>query len=132
MPEKDKLIVIAGVCGSGKSTLVRGLQNHGYQVHSVAQEHSYAPAMWRMNGPESLIMLDCSLEKVRLRRKIQWSEARLEEQRYRLRHARENCGLFIDTENMSIQEVLDTALDFLKESELTSGDTGASEEKSLS
>ncbi|MDA8212414.1 MAG: hypothetical protein M0021_11145 [Clostridia bacterium] len=131
MPEKDKLIVVAGVCGSGKSTLVKGLQTHGYQAHSVAQEHSCAPAMWQMTGPECLIYLDCSLETVRLRRRIQWGEARLREQRYRLRHAREHCGLFIDTENLSIQEVLDTALDFLKESELTGGDTGANKKESL-
>jgi broad-specificity NMP kinase len=129
MPEHDKLIVIAGVCGSGKSTLVQGLQSHGYKVHSVAQEHSYAPKMWRMKLPEHLIMLDCSLEKVRLRRKIHWNEDRLVEQRYRLRNARENCGLYINTENLSIQEVLETALDFLKESEHTGGDTGASQEK---
>lgn len=132
MPEKDKLIVVAGVCGSGKSTLAKGLQNHGYQAHTVAQEHSYAPAMWQMKSPEFLIFLDCSLDAVRLRRKIQWDEARLQEQRYRLRHAREHCGLFIDTENLSIQEVLDTALDFLKESETTGGNPGAGKEEPLS
>ena len=34
------LIVVAGVCASGKTTLVKSLQNLGIDAHNVAQEHS--------------------------------------------------------------------------------------------
>ncbi len=113
--DEDKLIVVAGVCGAGKSTLVQGLINHGYHAHTVAQEHSYAPAMWQMTKPNILIYLECSLATISQRRRIQWGEARLQEQLHRLRHARANCNLAISTDNLSIPEVLEIAVDFLKE-----------------
>jgi len=111
--EDERLIVVAGVCGAGKSTLVQGLKKLGYHAHTVAQEHSYAPKMWQMANPDLLIYLDASLETVCRRRKVEWGEDRLSEQRKRLAHARENCDLFIDTNPLTIEEVLQQAVEFL-------------------
>ena len=33
-------IAIVGICASGKTTLVRGLREAGYDAYNVAQEHS--------------------------------------------------------------------------------------------
>lgn len=116
------LLAIAGVCGSGKTTLVQGLTGLGIEAHSVAQEHSFAPKMWQMRRPELLIVLDCSLETVCLRRQVNWSESVLTEQRFRLRHAREHCNLLINTDTLSIQSVLAWSLQFLKEVNAIGGD----------
>lgn len=114
MDKKDLLIVVAGVCGSGKSTLVEGLKREGYHAHTVAQEHSYAPRMWMMTNPQVLIYLEANLETIKTRRQIHWGEDRLKEQLHRLRHARENCNLKIDTNDLSIEEVLLRAIDCLE------------------
>lgn len=108
-------IVIAGVCGSGKSTLKAGLRRLGFDAYTVAQEHSYAPRMWSMSNPRVLIFLDCDLEVIKRRRRIQWGEEHLAVQRQRLIHARQNCHLFIDTTNLSIEQVLEKASTYLVE-----------------
>ncbi|MHB8171568.1 MAG: nucleoside/nucleotide kinase family protein [Thermincolia bacterium] len=107
-------IVVAGVCGAGKSTLVQGLKKMGYDAHTVAQEHSYVPKMWQMSNPDLLIYLDAELETVCSRRKVQWGEDRLVEQRRRLAHAREHNDLYVDTNSLAIEEVLDYTLNFLR------------------
>ena len=64
------LIAVVGVCASGKSTLVRGLQARGWNARHVVQEHSYVPDMWqRITQPDLLICLDASLEIIRQRRR---------------------------------------------------------------
>ncbi|MDA8235961.1 MAG: hypothetical protein M0Z31_14430 [Clostridia bacterium] len=108
-------IVVAGVCGSGKSTLVQGLRKLGYDAHTVAQEHSYVPKMWQMSNPGVLIYLDADLVTVCQRRKVQWGEDRLVEQRKRLAHAREQRDLYIDTNSLTIEEVLELAKNFLRQ-----------------
>lgn len=108
-------IVIAGVCGSGKSTLKAGLTKLGYDAHTVAQEHSYAPRMWMMTNPRVLIFLDCDYEVIQQRRSIQWGEDHLLVQRQRLADAREQCHLFIDTSQLTIQQVLKRAQGFLND-----------------
>jgi len=109
------LIAVVGVCASGKSTLVRGLQARGWNARQVAQEHSYVPDMWqRITQPDLLICLDASLEIIRQRRRDSDMPAWLiEEERHRLRHALEYCDLYIQTDALTPDQVLERALEFL-------------------
>jgi len=109
------LIAVVGVCASGKSTLVRGLQARGWNARHVVQEHSYVPDMWqRITQPDLLICLDASLEIVRQRRRDPEMPAWLiEAERHRLRHALEHCDLYVQTDTLTPDQVLERALDFL-------------------
>jgi deoxyadenosine/deoxycytidine kinase len=118
MSESDKqiLIGVVGPCGSGKSTLVAGLEKHGYRCHHIAQEHSYVKYMWQhITNPDILIFLECSYENSTSRRKLNWLPADHEEQQRRLSHAREHAHIVIDTNLINADEVLARVLDYLKE-----------------
>jgi guanylate kinase len=115
-PEKKILIGIVGPCGSGKSTLVAGLEKYGYRCRHIAQEHSYVKHMWqRITNPDVLIFLECSYENSTSRRKLNWLPADHEEQQRRLSHAREHASFIIDTNLLNSDEVLARALDYLEE-----------------
>ena len=115
-PEKNFLIGVVGPCGSGKSTLVTGLEKRGYRCRHIAQEHSYVQYMWqRITDPDVLIFLECSYENSTTRRKLKWLPSDHKEQLRRLSHARKHAHIIIDTNHLSSDEVLECALDFLKE-----------------
>jgi deoxyadenosine/deoxycytidine kinase len=115
-PEKQTLIGVVGPCGSGKSTLVAGLEKHGYRCRHIAQEHSYVKYMWQhITNPDVLIFLQCSFENSTSRRKLNWLPADYEEQQRRLAHAYEHAHIIIDTDPLNPDEVLARALDYLKE-----------------
>ena len=115
-PEKQFLIGIVGPCGSGKSTLIAGLEKHGYRCRHIAQEHSYVKYMWQaITNPDILIFLQCSFQSSTSRRKLNWNLGDFEEQQRRLEHAYEHAQLIIDTEGLTADEVLTQALIFLKE-----------------
>lgn len=115
-PEKNLLIGVVGPCGSGKSTLVAGLENHGYRCRHIAQEHSYVKYMWQhITNPDVLIFLQCSYENSTIRRKLNWLPADYEEQQRRLSHALEHAHVVIDTNFLSPDEVLTRALTYLEE-----------------
>lgn len=108
-------IGLVGPCGAGKTTLAKGLLQNGYLARHIAQEHSYVPSMWqRITNPDILIFLDVSYEKTLQRRKLDWTLQEYEEQLARLAHARQHADLIIPTDDLSIQEVLRTALLFLE------------------
>jgi deoxyadenosine/deoxycytidine kinase len=111
----DPLIAVVGVCASGKTTLVNGLQAHGYRARQVSQEHSYVPDMWRrITMPDILIYLDASLETIRGRRRDdEWPEWLRGLQVERLSFARNHCDLKIMTDRLAPEEVLQNALAFL-------------------
>lgn len=114
-PAPAPLIGIVGPCGAGKNTLAAGLARHGFRARPIAQEHSYVPDMWRrLTRPDVLIFLQASHATGARRRKLNWSEAEWEEQQRRLRHARENADLYLETDSLSIEQVLAKALAFLK------------------
>ena len=119
MPESDDepalRIALVGPCASGKSTLAEYLKAAGYVVRQPTQEHSYVPDMWRLlSKPDILIYLDVNYAACLQRRPHQDSgTAYLEEQRNRLQHAREDCDLYIDTSDLSAEQVRERAADFL-------------------
>lgn len=103
-----------GPCASGKSTLVEALRARGVDARHVAQEHSYVPDMWRrITRPHALIYLDVSYEASLRRRPMDWLPADHAEQLHRLRHARAHGDLYIDTDDLGPEQVLERALEFL-------------------
>jgi deoxyadenosine/deoxycytidine kinase len=109
------LIGVVGPCGSGKSTLIAGLEKHGYRCRHIAQEHSYVKHMWQViTKPDILVFLQCSFENSTARRRLNWLPRDYEEQQRRLSHARENAHMVIDTDRLTAQEVLAHVLGYLK------------------
>ncbi len=114
-PDHKILVGIVGPCGSGKTTLIAGLEREGCRCRHIAQEHSYVPNMWkRITNPDLLIYLHSSFEVSTQRRKLNWNEAEYQEQLRRLNHARQNADLIIDTDELSAEQVLRKALAFMK------------------
>ena len=114
-PSKRLLIGVVGPCGSGKSTLIAGLEKHDYSCRHIAQEHSYVPAMWQIiSKPDILIFLHASFSVSTARRKLNWQLKDYEEQSRRLSHAHEHAHIIIETDDLTPDQVLQTALDYLK------------------
>jgi deoxyadenosine/deoxycytidine kinase len=104
-------IVIVGPCAAGKTTLARGLQAHGLPARQIAQEHSYVPDMWlRLSRPDILVFLDASYERCTQRKALNWTLAEYQEQHRRLAHAREHCHIYIDSDDLTPEEVLAAAI----------------------
>ncbi|MBU0490658.1 MAG: hypothetical protein KKA73_20940 [Chloroflexi bacterium] len=110
-------ISVVGVCASGKTVLAQGLQRHGYDARSCAQEHSYVPDMWqRIARPDVLIYLDAGLATIRRRRpNTTYTVRDLDTAHHRLRHARQHAHLIIATDARTEAAVLAEALRFLRE-----------------
>jgi cytidylate kinase len=118
-PGTRSLIGIVGPCGSGKSTLIAGLEKFGYLCRHIAQEHSYVQAMWqKITKPDILIYLAASFSISTSRRQLNWQKKDHDEQIHRLAHARDHAHLCIDTDDLTPEQVLQKVLDFLKEKNL--------------
>jgi deoxyadenosine/deoxycytidine kinase len=114
--QNKPLVGIVGVCASGKSTLVAGLEAHGIRTRHIAQEHSYVKDMWkRITNPDILIFIDASYPVTLKRRQFNWTEEDWAEQQRRLRHAREYADLYINTDDLSIAQVLNMVIAFIKQ-----------------
>lgn len=71
-------------------------------------------AMWQIIAkPQLLIYLHASFLISTARRNLNWQERDHSEQLRRLTHAREHADLSIDTDNLTPEQVLQKALDFL-------------------
>ncbi len=111
------LIGIVGPCAAGKSTLIQNLNRLGYRTRHIAQEHSYVPDMWqRLTNPDLLIFLDASYPTTCKRRNIDWSQADYQEQQRRLAHARKHADLYVQTDEMTSEEVLQRVVNFIHNS----------------
>jgi guanylate kinase len=108
------LIGVVGPCAAGKTTLITALRERGFHTRHIAQEHSYVPDMWkRVSKPDILIFLDVSYQRTLTRRNLDWSQDEYIEQQKRLQHARQNANLYINTDGLTIDEVLNLTLDYL-------------------
>ena len=113
------LVGVVGPCGSGKSTLISGLEKYGYACRHIAQEHSYVQAMWqKIAKPDLLIYLHASFPISTARRKLNWQKKDYDEQIRRLGHARQHANLSIDTDDLTPEQVLEKALEYLQENHL--------------
>ncbi len=110
------LIGVVGPCSSGKSTLARALRARGYRVKEIRQEHSAMPSMWqRLTNPDVLIYLDVAMDVAARREGLSKPSSWWREEReVRLAHARRHCDLYVDTSDLSPEEVLARVLAFLE------------------
>ena len=108
MNEDEPVIGVVGPCAAGKSTLVAALRSRGYLVRHIAQEHSHVPDMWKqISNPDILIYLDVSFEVSTARTDSSWSRVIYEKQIQRLKHAKENADLYIKTDHLSPEELVE-------------------------
>ncbi len=115
--QEGLLVGVVGNCTAGKTTLVNGLLRTGYRACNIAQEHSSVAQLWRRKNPDFLVCLSCTLETARSRREIHWGQERLDDQWYRLRHAREHADLYLPTDGLSITEVLSVVVKAVQEAQ---------------
>jgi ABC-type glutathione transport system ATPase component len=110
LPEQTTLAIV-GPCGAGKTSLADSLQDLGINARQIAQEHSFAPAMWqKMTKPDFLIYLDVSYTVSTNRKQFTWTEEEFSEQIRRLRHARDHCDIYVHTDHLSPGQVLEQVL----------------------
>ncbi len=104
-------IAIVGPCGAGKSTLAEELRSRSLPARQIAQEHSFAPTMWQhLSDPDILIYLDASYETCSQRKNLNWLPKEYANQIHRLQHARQHCDIYINTDNLKPEEVVDRVL----------------------
>ncbi len=110
---ESPLIAVVGPCKSGKTTLIRGLEEKGFNARQVAQEHSFAPSMWqKITNPDVLIFLHCEYESS-VHRGLNWTQRDYEEQQPRLSHARKHADLLLITDIDSPEVILNKVVQFL-------------------
>lgn len=115
-PDNQPLIGIVGPCGAGKTTLATGLKRQGWRARAIAQEHSYVKDMWQqLTKPDVLIFLQASQTVGGARRKLNWTEDEWQEQQRRLQHAREHADLYVETDTLGIEQVLEAVRTFLQQ-----------------
>jgi hypothetical protein len=116
MIHKLPVIKVVGVSASGKSTLVRGLRERGYDARAISQEHSQVATLWKQfDVPRVLVYLDTTLEAQQQRRPDgDWTAASLHEERHRLGNAYADADLRINNAQLSSEEVLDMTLAYLR------------------
>ena len=114
---KEPRIAVMGVCAAGKTTLAGGLTRMGYIAYSVPQEHSFVKRLWEKQHPDAniLVLLDARYESTKRRRpEISYGPERLQEQRLRLVPAREACDLLLPTDDLSVEQVLETVVNWVQ------------------
>jgi len=113
--EHSPRIVVVGPCAAGKTTLVKYLRPHGFNIRSCAQEHSYVPRLWReFSRADILVFLDACLQTI-LRRLGRGQEApiNLEAEQRRLGDARSHCDLYLRTDGLTALQVAEIVEAFL-------------------
>jgi len=112
--ETDLRIVIVGPCGAGKSSLADGLAARSFHARQITQEHSYVPNMWQLlSKPDILIYLDASFESCDQRKRLDWSPKDHAEQNRRLAHARQHCDIYLLTDALTLEQILQSVLQSL-------------------
>jgi adenylate kinase len=116
--DEELSILIVGICGSGKSSVVTKLQEMGFDVRACAQEHSCVKSMWRKLDPDVLIVLDCSYETIKSRRNVSWGLERIKVQKEKLEDALNNCDLYLNSDNLTLEETVEKIINYLEEKRL--------------
>ena len=105
-PVGGPVVVVVGVCGSGKTELVRRLRLRGIDARVVAQEHSEVRTLWRHLGtPDAVVYLSARTRTVHRRGRSTLSMTILGEQRRRLADARRIATVRIRTDEVSPEVV---------------------------
>ncbi len=115
-------IVVVGPCAAGKTTLVAGLRAQGFAAaRLVAQEHSGIRDLWARHGrPQALIYLDAQPATMNRRQgRSDWTAEARADLAARLEHARRECDLYLPTDDLTIAQVLETAVKFLEQCSAT-------------
>ena len=110
----DMKIAIVGVCASGKTTLVAGLREAGYDAYNVAQEHSCVHNFWAKKNPDLVVMIDATLPAIHKRRLVYWGEDRLVTQHKRLADAKAHADLYIQTDELDAEAVRQKVIEFIE------------------
>ncbi|MGH2531598.1 MAG: hypothetical protein ACRDJW_04770 [Thermomicrobiales bacterium] len=110
-------IAVVGPCASGKSTLVEGLRQLGFDAYVCGQEHSEISTLWRHGNPTAVVFLEVDLGTIRRRRGSDWPADLFAAQLRRLENAREVALLIIDARMLPPMEVLSRAAEALGASE---------------
>lgn len=111
----QKKIGVVGPCGAGKTSLTNQLRANGYHVTHIAQEHSYVPDMWKkIARPDLLVYLDVSYENAIKRKQLDMTKKEFIDQQKRLKHASQHADLIINTDNISVDNVYEIALKYIK------------------
>ena len=109
-------IGVVGPCGSGKTTLVTALRTRGLVARQIAQEHSHVRGMWRrLAAPTVLVFLDASYATCTDRKRFDWPVEDYLEQQRRLEHARRECAIYVVTDDLTPQAVVEEVLRSLGE-----------------
>jgi len=111
-------VVVAGVCASGKTTLVKSLRELGIDAYNVAQEHSMIKNLWNHREPDILVVLNAELPIIRKRRAVSWGEERLVVQRARLDDACQHADVYIQTDDLSRDEIVQNVLEHIRRQSL--------------
>ncbi len=122
--KENPLILIVGVCASGKTTLSTGLRERGYNARSLAQEHSVSPRLWQRRSPDFLILLDCQYSTIKRRKKISWGIERYNEQKATLANAREHADLIVVTDGFTPEQLINHVEDILNKEGIFPSDRG--------
>ncbi|MFC2015687.1 hypothetical protein ACFLUM_02015 [Chloroflexota bacterium] len=96
------------------------LRELGFDARSAAQDHSYVPDMWqRLNPPDVLIYLDVTLPTARARGRsgLGWDQSYLDKEHQRLSHARDHCDLYLETDRLGRDTVVEKVVGFLQQLE---------------
>ena len=101
----QSLIVIVGVCGSGKSLLAGKLSAAGFNARPVAQEHSLIASLFRRSKPNAVIFLEASDATVASRKSSGWEPTLLREQRERLELARRQADIVLNTDDTDPEQL---------------------------
>lgn len=113
-PTDPRRIVVIGPCASGKTTLVRRLQELRFDARACGQEHSEIPQLWAHQEPNVLVGLRIDLETLRGRRSATWSDRLYARQQERLRSGYEHADLVINAETNDEDAVLEAVVSWLQ------------------